>query len=417
MIRVLLLEDNRADAHLIRIFLSEPDGPDFRLTHVETLADARAAAAAESFDVALVDLHLPDSAGLETVHGMLLAAPRMPIVVLSGLNDEEMAVQAVQAGAQDYLVKGFQDPDPVRRAIRYAIERRRMVEDMQFAEVVFNNTDSGIMVTDAEGRIVRVNPAFTAITGYPRDEVIGQTPALLRSDSHDPGFYEEMWRTLQADGHWEGEVWNRHRDGKVYAQSLRINAVSVAGQPLYFVAVFSDITEKKVLEDQLRQQATHDSLTGLPNRQHFTERLGRLLAARAGDDRLALLFIDLDGFKAVNDTLGHAAGDQLLHVVGERLRRGVRRNDFVARLAGDEFTIILDHAPGDADLELVAAKLVAKLGAPYRLDQGAAEISASIGISVAPEHGTTVHQLVTAADGAMYAAKDAGKNAYRFANA
>ncbi|MBF0267400.1 MAG: diguanylate cyclase [Alphaproteobacteria bacterium] len=416
-IRVLVVEDNPGDAALIRYSLAESGPGKFDIAHAPSLAEAVELLAEVSPDVILLDLSLPDSFGLETVKKILESAPpKAAVVVLSGLDDEELALEAVKQGAQDYLVKGRSDGDVLRRAIRYAIERQRIEEAMRLAEAVFKNVDTGIFVTDSNGVIVRINPAFTRITGYENDEIIGQTSGILKSGVQDDNFYDEMWDRLRSVGHWEGEIWNRRKTGNIYPEWLRIDAVQdAAGRLTNYVATFTDITFRKEIENQLRLQATHDTLTGLPNRYLFTDRLLHALAqADRATQKAALLFVDLDGFKEVNDCYGHAAGDQLLIEAAQRLQALVRASDTVARLAGDEFTLILSGVIKSQDARIVAEKVVETLSKPFKLKECEASVSASVGIALYPDDATDSDKLLIAADAAMYAIKQKGKNGYGF---
>jgi diguanylate cyclase (GGDEF)-like protein/PAS domain S-box-containing protein len=416
-INVLVVEDNPGDAALIRYSLAEPGPGKFSIAHAPSLQEATDLLASRVFDVILLDLSLPDSYGLDTVRKILdVAPPTAAVVVLSGLDDEELALEAVKQGAQDYLVKGRSDGDVLRRAIRYAIERQRIEEAMRLAEAVFKNVDTGIFVTDPKGSIVRTNPGFTRITGYESHEVIGQTAGILKSGVQDDDFYVEMWKKLHSAGHWEGEIWNRRKSGNIYPEWLRIDAVhDAAGRLTNFVATFTDITFRKEIENQLRLQATHDTLTGLPNRYLFTDRLSHALAqADRANQKAALLFVDLDGFKEVNDRHGHSAGDQLLIEVAQRLQALVRATDTVARLAGDEFTLILSGVIKFQDASKVAEKVVETLSKTFKLKECDAHISASVGIALYPDDATDSDKLLIAADAAMYAIKQKGKNGYGF---
>lgn len=416
-IRVLVVEDNPGDAALIRYSLAEPGQGKFAIAHAPSLKETIEHLTSAVFDVILLDLSLPDSYGLETVKKVLeVAPPKAAVVVLSGLDDEELALEAVKQGAQDYLVKGRSDGDVLRRAIRYAIERQRIEEAMRLAEAVFKNVDTGIFVTDPEGTIIRINPAFTRITGFEATDVIGQTAGILKSGVQDDAFYDEMWKKLNAVGHWEGEIWNRRKTGNIYPEWLRIDAVNDSAARLTnYVATFTDITFRKEIENQLRLQATHDTLTGLPNRYLFTDRLAHALAqADRAAQKAALLFVDLDGFKEVNDRHGHAAGDQLLIEVAQRLQALVRATDTVARLAGDEFTLILSGVIKSQDARTVAEKVVESLSQTFVLKTCEAHVSASVGIALYPDDATDSDKLLIAADAAMYAIKQKGKNGYGF---
>ncbi|MBC7858748.1 MAG: EAL domain-containing protein [Burkholderiaceae bacterium] len=301
-------------------------------------------------------------------------------------------------------------------AIRDISERKRAEEEMQLASLVYNTSSEAMMVTDVEGVIITVNPAFTQVTGYSPDEVVGQTPRVLRSGRHDLSFYQAMWRELILTGQWQGEVWDRRKNGEIYPKWVVINTASGAdGAPLRRVALFSDITEKKNSEEVIWQQANFDALTGLPNRQMFSDRLEQEIkkAHRAGLP-MALLFLDLDRFKEVNDTLGHDMGDRLLKEAARRLTACVRESDTVARLGGDEFTLVLGELDDPASAERVAQSILRELARPFRLGAEDVYVTASIGVTFYPEDATDMDALLKHADQAMYAAKSQGRNRYSY---
>lgn len=305
--------------------------------------------------------------------------------------------------------------------LRETLREREMTlaisnQHLRLAAKAFESTFEGIMVTNAQHVIESVNPAFTQITGYKSHEVIGKTPALLSSGRHDQAFYEKMRATLTAEGHWQGEIWNKRHNGEIYAEWLTINAVrDNDGKVTNYVAVFSDITMRKAAEEQMRFLAHHDALTSLPNRSLLTERLNRAIPhARRNHRKVAVLFLDLDRFKQVNDTLGHQAGDQLLCIVAQRLTACVRAEDTVARLAGDEFVLVLEEIQDADALPPIARKIVAALGQPIVLEGRDVQVTTSIGISLFPEHGKNGEDLIKHADAAMYLAKNAGRNNFKF---
>ena len=295
-------------------------------------------------------------------------------------------------------------------------KRKEVEERLREAATVLEVTTEAIMVTDPKGVIKMVNPAFTEITGYASDEAVGQTPRLLKSGRHDQKFYERIWEQMQRSGHWEGEIWNRRKNGRVYPEWQSISAVyGQAGEVAEYVSVFSDITRRKLTEEEIRYRANFDPLTGLPNRSLLMERLTQAIKHSQREvERVAILFLDLDHFKEINDTLGHAQGDQLLRQAAERLRQCVRDTDTVARQGGDEFVILLHGLEQAGDAELVAGKIIASLGEPFDLDGHAAHIGVSIGITLFPEDGSDVMDLFRNADLAMYRAKDAGRNTFQF---
>jgi diguanylate cyclase (GGDEF)-like protein/PAS domain S-box-containing protein len=300
--------------------------------------------------------------------------------------------------------------------VRDISERKRQEEALQLSSLVVNACSAAVVVTNAENRIVSVNPAFTHITGYRASEVLGRDPRLLSSGRQSEEFYQDMWRVLLQTGHWEGEWWNRRKDGEEYAEQVSMNLMrNPDGTICRFVKIATDITEKKRLEDEIWQQANYDGVTHLPNRRLFLDRLGHELdkAARAGKS-LALFYIDLDGFKAINDDHGHAVGDMLLLDVARRIGSCVRSTDTVARLGGDEFAVLLTDHVEMARVESAAQQILYMLGQPFRLADVVARISGSIGIALYPQDADNMDRLLKAADFAMYAAKHEGKNRFHY---
>ena len=296
-------------------------------------------------------------------------------------------------------------------------ERRDMLQRLELAQRVFDSSSEAIVVTDADNRIVSVNRAFERITGYAADEVLGRDPSSFKSGRHDAGFYQSMWQSLRDKGHWQGEIWDRRKDGSIYPKLVCIDVMREpgSGKIVNHVAVFSDFSERKASEEKVNYLAYHDPLTGLSNRLALNVHLEHQLAvARRNGTRVALLFIDLDGFKPVNDTHGHAEGDKLLVTLAGRLRRKARKSDLVARLGGDEFVIVMEGGFADQNLATIAADLVAVVAEPCPLTLSAVQVSCSIGIACAPRDGETPEALLTSADAAMYRAKAAGRGRYAF---
>jgi len=293
------------------------------------------------------------------------------------------------------------------------ISKRKKAEMSEhLMTLVYQYSSEGMVISDVAGVIVTVNPAFTEITGYLPDEVIGNKLNILSSGRHDQAFYQTMWRAINTAGHWRGEVWNRRKSGEVYVELLTINtAYNEDGTVFRRIGVFSDITERKQSEAVVWQQANFDFLTRLPNRHMFHDRLQQEITKshRAGLP-LALLFLDLDQFKEVNDTLGHDIGDRLLKQAAQRLSSCVRESDTVARLGGDEFTIILSELKDVNVVKRIGQNILEKLAQPFMLEGEEVFISASIGITLYPEDATEIEDLIKNADQAMYAAKDHGRN-------
>ena len=282
----------------------------------------------------------------------------------------------------------------------------------RLAVAIFEATDEAMLITDKRQVILSVNPAFERVTGYKAAEAIGQTPRMLSSGRHDPSFYSEMWTTLMKAGHWHGEIWNRRKDGALYAQRITISVLrDDDGEITNFVAIFSDITDSKREADRIRYLANYDGLTQLPNRQLLRDRLDRALAqgARNGTP-VALMVLDLDGFKDINDRLGHLAGDRVLELTAQRLSACIRETDTVARLGGDEFVVLLPDAGSIAAVDKLAAKLLAAIGKPFAIGDREESVGVSIGLALYPLDGATPDSLLGAADAAMYRAKRAGGN-------
>lgn len=275
---------------------------------------------------------------------------------------------------------------------------------------VIEASPDAVAVTDPGPRVIYVNRAFTAITGYSLDEVKGKNPRILSSGRQDRAFYETFWAQLVSEGHWEGEIWNRNKAGEVYAEWLRISALrDEQGKVRYYIAMFSDITARKQTEQRLEHLALRDHLTGLYNRAAFNDALRRTLdAARRRGTRAALIYMDLDRFKPINDLHGHAVGDAVLQQVAMRLQRDVRSTDTVARLGGDEFAIILADVDNWIGAELVASKLAEALAEPMSVQDLTLNIGASLGMAIYPDVTTDEAELVKHADDAMYRAKQSG---------
>lgn len=287
--------------------------------------------------------------------------------------------------------------------------------NLHLAEKVIESSLEGIIVTNAEGIIESVNPAFTRLTGYTAEEVLGQTPAMLSSGRHDAQFYADMWRRIREEGHWQGEVWNRRKNGQVYPELLTIAAIQdEEGTLTHYAALFSDISELKDNEARIRNLAYYDPLTNLPNRRLFHDRLCVAIAhAHRSQTQLAVMFVDLDRFKRINDSLGHAVGDQLLKEVTLRLQAAVREDDTVARTGGDEFIILLTEITDIDHVVQVARRVIESMTRPIQLNGHELVVTCSLGISIYPDDDTDIDNLIQNADTAMYRAKETGRNSYQ----
>ncbi|MNM20581.1 Phytochrome-like protein cph2 [compost metagenome] len=294
--------------------------------------------------------------------------------------------------------------------------RKEAEEKLRLSATVLEHIADGVMVVDAHGIIVTVNPAFTQITGYTEAEAVGRHSSLTRSARHDEGFYQAMWDELKASGFWRGEIWHQRKNGELYLEWLTISAVrDTHATTTHYVGVFSDITLIKESQEKLDHMAHHDPLTALPNRLLFHDRLQHaLLRAARDDEQLAVLFIDLDRFKNVNDTLGHHVGDELLQKVAGQLTARLREGDTLARLGGDEFIVLLERIDGEYGATQVAEKLVTMFEQPFTVAGHELFVTCSVGISLYPDDALDLNMLIRNADVAMYQAKARGRNGYRF---
>lgn len=414
---VLVVEDDQDEAQLIRFQLCENAADAFEVELAASLAAVKHLLESDyQPDVVLLDLNLPDSAGITTVERCLELLDNVPVVVHTGRDDFSITEAAIEAGAEDYLLKGV-DSWILRKSLRYAILRHERDEHERMAKTVFHHVSEAILITDEQGVILDVNEAFTHITGFSREEALGQTPSILSSGHHDAAFYASLWQDLQQQGHWKGEVWNRRKSGEVYTELLTINAVTNArGEIRQYVAIFSDITLQKEEQTDLQHRANHDALTGLPNRSLFMDRLQQSFASvKRHGGRLAVVFLDLDGFKPVNDTYGHDAGDRVLQEVAERVQSCLREEDTLARVGGDEFVLLLQRQQDMSTTLKLLQRVLSEVARPYHWGEHLLHVSASLGISLYPNtEANTPEKLMQQADQAMYRAKNGGKNDFCF---
>ena len=329
-------------------------------------------------------------------------------------------------GFEDHLTEGGRSEAEIEALqsaadmVGAAIAHDRAEKELNFAASVYDNSLEAIMITDADDRVIRVNPAFSDITGYGEQEIVGRHVATLRSDRHEPEFYQAISDSLQESGFWQGEVWSRRKNGDVYPQQMNISmSREKIGQKVHYIALFNDISDQKRYQTHIQHLALYDPLTDLPNRRLFQERLDQALRESDREKSLiALLYIDLDNFKPVNDTFGHATGDQLLRDVTARLRNMVRESDTLARLGGDEFTVILHGLPDDkhslSRIGDIADQVIQTLTEGYLINERDISLSASVGIALYPRDASNRKELILNADRAMYHAKESGKSNFKF---
>ena len=295
-------------------------------------------------------------------------------------------------------------------------ERKQAQINLQLAASVFSHAREGIIISDAAGIIVDVNDSFTRITGFTREEAIGQSPRILKSGHHPPEYYKNMWKQLAESGYWKGEIWNRRKSGEIYADMRTISAIRDGdGKIQNYVALFSDITPMKQQQQRLERMAHFDGLTGLPNRVLLADRLQQAMAlVQRSETSLAVAFLDLDGFKAINDKYGHALGDEFLIALAQRMKTVLRDGDTLARLGGDEFVVVLVAQKGSQDFCPIVGRILQAAAGTVTIGTTALKVTASVGISVYPQDDSDADQLIRHADQAMYIAKQAGKNRYHF---
>ncbi len=377
--------------------------------------DALAVLANHKIHVILSDQRMPGMSGSELFGEVSQRFPETIRIVLSGYADFNAVSDAINQGSiYKFLTKPWND-SLLRGHVLEAFQRYELSWHNHQLTGIFNSTMEGIMITDKNGIIQTVNPAFSVITGYSKNEAVGLTPRFLRSDKEPAERYQSMWHSLNTQGVWQGEIWNQRKNGEAYPQWMTISSLPNGGDQEQYVALFIDISEQKRREACIEHQAYHDALTGLPNRRLFHDRLEQaLVQAERNACSLAVLFIDLDRFKMINDTLGHNIGDQLLQAVTKRLSDTVRREDTVARLGGDEFTVLLPRVEKRQDVERAVQKIIAAFQQPFTIAEQPLHISLSMGIALFPRDGETPERLMKNADSAMYRTKSDGRNGYHF---
>jgi diguanylate cyclase (GGDEF)-like protein/PAS domain S-box-containing protein len=423
-IRALLVEDNLGDARLLREMLNEQSSLDTQLTHVQHMA-AEQHLVKRPADIILLDLGLSDAQGLGAVRRAHAAAPRVPLVVLTGLDDEEMAGQALKEGAQDYLIKGQIETRGLVRAMRYAIERKHMddvlFEQQERAQVTLNSIGDAVVCTDVAGKLTFLNLVAETMTGWSSKEATGRPMTevcrILDGTTHqaipDPiAMAVERNRTV----HLPSNSILVRRDGvEVPIEDSVAPIHDRQGQVSGAVVVFRDVSAARAMSLEMAHSAQHDFLTGLPNRMLLSDRISQaIVLAPRHRKRVAVLFLDLDGFKHINDSLGHLIGDKLLQSIARRLISCVRGSDTVSRQGGDEFVVLLAEESHGEDAAIVARRILQAVAVPHAIDQQELHVTASIGVSVYPDDGRDAATLIQNADTAMYHAKEKGRQSYQF---
>lgn len=409
---VLLIEDNRADARLLREMIREESSNHaIAVTCVESMGDAEKHLQQHVVDLVVLDLGLPDAVGTESLRRTRAAAPRVPLVVLTGRDDNVLAIEALQQGAQDYLVKGQMDGRGLLRALHYAVERKLMeealFEEKERAQVTLSCIGDAVMSADAAGNITFLNPVAVRLTGWTLQEATGRPV----SDVFRILDVLEDEATLSAES---GML--ARRDGvKVPIESTIAPIHDRDGRPTGAVIVFRDMSAARAMTRLMVHAAEHDFLTGLPNRMLLKERIAQaIVLAHRHSTRVAVLFLDLDGFKHINDSLGHLIGDQLLQSIGKRLVERGRASDTVSRQGGDEFIILLSEVEHAEDAAIAANRILQAIAESHAVEAHDLHVTASIGVSIYPEDGQDAETLIKNADTAMYQAKENGNHGYQY---
>jgi diguanylate cyclase (GGDEF)-like protein/PAS domain S-box-containing protein len=421
--KILIVDDNPNNRFAIRTILK---GVDAELHEAANGFDALTMALQTDYALILLDVQMPEISGYEVCEQLRTDARTAdtPVIFLTAdYKENSDKMRGYNAGGTDYLTKPIDDfilKAKVQVFLRLYWQYQQLQENnaaLKLAALVFES-QQGIVITDADNIIIRVNKTFTEITGYSAEEVTGKDPCLLKSGRHDTYFYRSLWQSIQNSGAWQGEIWNRRKNGEIYPEWLTITPVKNNNVITNYIGTMTDISEYKTAEEQIRQLAFYDPLTELPNRRLLLDRLQHSVDMHLRDGKLmALMMLDLDNFKPVNDSLGHLAGDELLQQVATRLLERLRNVDMIARLGGDEFIVLLENINCADDAGHVAENIINDLNRPFYLlhdHNHDVHIGASIGISLYAQHGTTPQLLMDHADAAMYKAKDSGRNCFAY---
>src|SRR5580658_9896870 len=416
-LQVLLVEDNAGDVRLLREMFNGEKPGSFELTHLLRMSEAETHLAKGGVDIVLLDMGLPDGHGLDTVRRAHRVAPNIPMIVLTGLDDEALAAEAMKEGAQDYLIKGQIENRALPRALRHAIERHRMQEalfgEKERAQVSLNSIGDAVICTDISGNITFLNLVAEKMTGWTWQDAAGRPIAevfnILDATSRET-IIDPLKRAVGLDT-TVLLLPNRtliRRDG--FEISIEDSVAPIhdhGGQATGAVIVFRDVSAARAMALDLAHSAHHDFLTGLPNRVLLNDRVSQAIAVAARHAKqVAVLFLDLDGFKHINDSLGHSIGDKLLQSIAKRLADCIRDSDSVSRQGGDEFVVLLLELEQPEDAAIAARRILQAVAQPYSIDQHDLHVTASIGVSVYPNDGLDAETLIKNADTAMYQAKE-----------
>jgi diguanylate cyclase (GGDEF)-like protein/PAS domain S-box-containing protein len=422
---VLLIEDNKGDARLLREMLREGGAYNTKMTHVANMSDAETQLAVPVVDVILLDLGLPDAEGLGAVRRAHAAAPRIPLVVLTGLDDDTIALQALQEGAQDYLVKGQLDTRGLLRALRYAIERKTLEEalfaEKERAQITLDSIGDAVICTDLAGSVTFLNVVAERMTGWSWKEASGRAmaevfqrlDATTRAPLVTPTAPNR--RRASAPPPPSNAILLR-RDGLEIPIEGSVAPINDReGKSAGAVIVFRDVSAAHAMSLQMTHAAEHDFLTGLPNRMLLHDRIAQsIVKAKRHETQVAVLFLDLDGFKHINDSLGHSVGDKLLQSIGKRLVDCGRAADTVSRQGGDEFVVLLSEVQRSEDAAIAASRMLMAVAEAHSIDDHELHVTTSIGVSVYPDDGNDAETLIKNADTAMYQAKENGRQSYQY---
>lgn len=411
---ILLVDDQPTNLHILTTVLRA----EYDLCYAtEGEAALRLAKSQPQPQLILLDIMMPGISGIEVLRRLRAneETEDIPVIMVSADTSDQTQLDGLDLGADDFLAKPVVFSVLLAR-VRNLLQRKRTEMQMRLAAHVFKHSGEAFMITDSNNCIIEINPAFTRLTGYELEEVRGKNPRILASGRVDAATYQMMWKCIKEQGLWQGELWDRHKNGNVYPKLTTISTVKNRhGKTEFHIASFADISAQKAHEAHIQHLAHHDALTGLPNRLGLRFGLEQSLAlARRETGELALMFIDLDRFKLINDTLGHDVGDGLLIEVAQRLRDCLRETDLVGRLGGDEFVIIVGGRGAAHACHHVAEKILERLGQLYEINGHPLRSSPSIGISLYPHDGSDEETLMKCADTAMYHAKSCGRNNYQF---